>query len=212
MNDWWRSNREAGKVSVVFSYALGKAQRILAGLDPSIGPILCHGAVERVNEDYRNSGIALPDTSYAGRYEHNKDWAGAIVIAPPSANGTTWMRKFGDASRAFASGWMLIRGTRRRRAVERGFVLSDHADWPGLLSAIQATGADRILATHGRTGPMVQWLCNAGYDAAPLQTRFVGERDDADVDDIEDNADTIASAEALQGDASTEGLDEESQE
>ncbi|WP_437223620.1 ligase-associated DNA damage response exonuclease [Planctomicrobium sp. SH661] len=193
INRWWRASREAGRLSVVFAYALGKAQRVLAGVDPSIGPILCHGAVERVNQDYRETGIPLPETNYAGRFERTKDWEGALIVAPPSANGSVWMRKFGDASRAFVSGWMQIRGTRRRRAVDRGFVLSDHADWPGLLSAIQATGATRILATHGRTAPMVRWLNDAGYDAAPLRTEYVGERDDADVDDPEEASDEVSS-------------------
>jgi len=197
LNRWWEGNRDIGRVSVVFAYALGKAQRVIAGLDPSIGPILCHGAVERVNQDYRQSGIPLPPTNYAGRYERTKDWEGAIVVAPPSSNGTVWMRKFGDPSRALVSGWMQIRGTRRRRAVDRGFVLSDHADWPGLLSAIHATEAQRILATHGRTGPMVRWLQESGLDTAPLQTQFVGERDDADVDDAEEGAAIDSEEEAV---------------
>ncbi len=188
VNRWWRTNRDAGRVSVVFAYALGKAQRVLAGLDPSIAPILCHGAVERVNADYRRTGIDLPETMYAGTGTAKRDWDGALVVAPPSSSGTPWMRKFGKVSTAFVSGWMRIRGTRRRRAVDRGFVLSDHADWPGLVTAIRETGAERILATHGRTGPMVRWLCESGYDARSLHTEYVGERDDIEVDlpDVDD--------------------------
>jgi putative mRNA 3-end processing factor len=182
INQWWRSNRDAGRASVIFAYSLGKAQRIIAGVDASIGPIYCHGAVQRVNLDYRNTGIDLPPTSYAGSAHEKKDWKGALIVAPPSANGTPWMRKFGDVSAAFASGWMQVRGTRRRRAVDRGFVVSDHADWPGLLSAIEATNATRILATHGRTGPMVRWLQDRGIDAASLHTEFIGERDDVEID------------------------------
>ncbi len=182
INAWWKLNRDEGRVSVIYAYSLGKAQRVLAGVDSSIAPIYCHGAVERCNRDYRETGIALPETQYAGRGVSKKDWQGALVIAPPSAGGTTWLRKFGDVSTAFASGWMLIRGSRRRRSVDRGFVVSDHADWDGLLEAITTTGAERVLATHGRTGPMVQYLREQGIDADSLHTEYVGESDDADVD------------------------------
>lgn len=186
VNRWWRTNREEGRVSILFAYALGKAQRVIAGVDASIGPIYCHGAVQRVNESYANAGIALPMTSHAGVAADKKEWKGALIVAPPSANGTPWMRKFGESSTGFASGWMQVRGTRRRRAVDRGFVISDHADWPGLLSAIKETNAERVLATHGRTGTMVRWLQESGIDAASLHTEFVGERDDVEIDAIDD--------------------------
>ena len=182
MNRWWRANRDEGRASMIFAYSLGKAQRVISCVDPSIGPIFCHGAVQQVNRDYLASGIPLPATTYAGAAYAKKDWKGALLLAPPSANGTPWMRRFGEISTAFASGWMQVRGARRRRAVDRGFVISDHADWPGLLGAIQATGAERVLATHGRTGPMVQWLRESGLDAQSLHTEFVGERDDVDID------------------------------
>jgi len=186
INHWWKSNRDAGRASVVFAYALGKAQRVIAGVDATIGPIFCHGAVQRVNQDYRETGIALPPTTYAGTVTQKRDWKGTLIVAPPSAAGSPWMRRFADVSTAFASGWMQVRGARRRRAVDRGFVISDHADWPALLWAIQETGAERVLATHGRTAPMVRWLCDSGLDAAALQTEFIGERDDAEVDATDD--------------------------
>lgn len=195
INQWWRLNRDEGRVSVIYAYSLGKAQRVLAGLDETIAPIYCHGAVERCNKDYRETGIDLPPTQHAGLGEKNKDWDGAMVIAPPSAGGTPWLRKFGDVSTAFASGWMLIRGSRRRRAVDRGFVVSDHADWDGLIEAIDATEADRVLATHGRTGPMVRFLRERGLDADSLQTEYVGESDDVDVDSKDDAFDETGSGE-----------------
>jgi putative mRNA 3-end processing factor len=135
-----------------------------------------------VNEDYRNSGVSMPETSYAGVGNSKADWAGALILAPPSASQTPWVRKFGDAATAFVSGWMQVRGARRRRSVDRGFVLSDHADWPGLLKAVEETGAERILLTHGRTGSMVRWLRESGRDADALHTEFIGERDDVDID------------------------------
>lgn len=182
INDWWTANRDADRASVILAYALGKAQRVLAGIDPSIGPIFCHGAVQRMNEAYRKTGFNLPPTEYAGRGKSDKKWGGALIVAPPSALGSTWIRRFGRPAIAFVSGWMRVRGARRRRAVDRGFVLSDHADWPGLLEAIRATEADYVRVTHGYTLPMSRWLCENGIHAEPLTTRYVGERDDADVD------------------------------
>ncbi|WP_169980217.1 ligase-associated DNA damage response exonuclease [Tautonia rosea] len=175
INAWWRKNADEGKVCLLYAYALGKAQRLLSGLDPSIGPIFCHGAVEKLNTAYREGGVPLPPTQYAGHASNRSAWARGIVIAPPSAHGTPWSRKFSPSSSAFASGWMAIRGTRRRRAVDRGFILSDHADWPGLLGAIDATGADTVWATHGYSAVLVRWLREYGKDAEVVATRFVGE-------------------------------------
>src|SRR5207249_4561255 len=133
ITDWWRANQQTGKASVLFAYPLGKAQRVLASIDSSIGPIFTHGAVERLNQSYRESGIALPASMHVAAAPVRTDWIRALILAPPSAQSTPWMRRFGHASDAFASGWMRIRGTRRRRALDRGFVLSDHADCPALL-------------------------------------------------------------------------------
>ena len=178
INSWWRTNAAAGKVSMLYGYTLGKAQRLIAGLDPAIGPILTHGAVERMNAAYRAAGIALPPTRYAGTMERRVEAAGAIVVAPPHASGSPWTRRFGHQSTAFASGWMLVRGARRRRALDRGFPLSDHVDWPSLLASIEASGAAEIWVTHGFTAPVVRWLRERGLDARSVQTRFEGERDD----------------------------------
>ena len=179
VNAWWRGNQQAGRASLLFGYALGKAQRALAQVDASIGPIFTHGAVEKLNEAYRASGIRLPPTVHVSAAPADTKWSQALIVAPPAAHGTPWARKFGPSSTAFLSGWMQIRGPRRRRAVDRGFVLSDHADWPGLLSAIDATGAERIWTTHGYSAALARWLREHGRDAEPVQTRFEGERDDA---------------------------------
>lgn len=159
LNQWWQSNRAQGKASVLYAYALGKAQRVLSGIDATIGPIFTHGAVERITQIYRDSGFNLPQTQHA-LTAAKKDFPGSLILAPPSASGSTWTRRFGDFSPAFASGWMQIRGARRRKAIDRGFVLSDHADWPGLLSAIRATNAETIWATHGQTQVLVRFLKN----------------------------------------------------
>lgn len=188
INEWWRRNQAQGKASILMGYALGKSQRMLAGVDASIGPIFTHGAVERLNRDYRETGILLPPTRYAADVERGYDWSQALIVAPPSAHGTPWTRKFGSQSAAFASGWMRIRGARRRRAVDRGFVLSDHVDWPNLLGAIEATGAERVWVTHGYTAVVTRWLQERGYDAYAVPTRFEGESADPNAanDDFEE--------------------------
>jgi putative mRNA 3-end processing factor len=182
INRWWRANAEQGQASVIGAYPLGKAQRILRHLDPSIGPIVCHGAVEPLNEIYRASGAPLPHTIMTRDGLDKKTVSRALVLAPPSALSSPWMRRFGDYSDAFASGWMQIRGNRRRRGVDQGFVLSDHADWPSLMQAIEATGAKRVLVTHGGVAPLVRFLDEKGYDAAPILAEFgdeVLEREEA---------------------------------
>ena len=178
INDWWRANQAAGKASLLYGYALGKAQRLLAGLDPSIGTIYTHGAVERMTGVYRAAGVPMPATVHAGSVDRRTDWSQGIVVAPPSADGSTWTRRFGVHATGFASGWMLVRGARRRRSLDRGFPLSDHVDWPSLLGAVATTGAERVWVTHGYTGPVVRWLRERGLDAQAVQTRFEGEGDD----------------------------------
>ena len=182
VNRWWRANQQGGRTTLLYGYALGKAQRLLAGLDPSIGPILTHGAVERMTAAYRAAGVTLPATTHAAAMDRG-DRGRALVLAPPSADGSTWVRRFGEHATGFASGWMLIRGTRRRRSLDRGFPLSDHVDWPSLLAAIEATGASRVLVTHGYTGPVVRWLRERGMEAEAVETRFEGERDDVTAQD-----------------------------
>jgi putative mRNA 3-end processing factor len=169
LHAWWRANQEAGRASLLFAHPLGKAQRLLALLDPAIGPIYTHGAVEGFNRIYSEQGIALAPTTPV---DGGGPWTRALVVAPPSAHGSPWERRFAAASTAFASGWMRIRGTRRRRSLDRGFVFSDHADWSGLLRAIEATGAQSVWVTHGYRAPMVRWLTERGLQALSVETRF----------------------------------------
>ena len=145
---------------------LGKAQRLFAGLAAAAGgeqglpgPIYTHGAVEAMNRGLpRDGNRSCPTTTHVGSGGPAIDWSTALIVAPPSAHGTPWARRFGPASSALASGWMRLRGTRRRRSVDRGFVLSDHVDWPALLATIDATGAETILLTHGYTAVVARWL------------------------------------------------------
>jgi putative mRNA 3-end processing factor len=177
---WWRANADAGRASVLYCYAFGKAQRVLASVDASIGPIVCHGAVEALNRAYRAAGVALPDTQLVSEATDKSVFRRALVLAPPSAMGSTWLKRFGDHGDAFASGWMQLRGARRRRALDRGFVLSDHADWPGLQQAIDATGAECVYVTHGYVPVMVRWLTERGLDARAFETKYGADEDDGD--------------------------------
>jgi putative mRNA 3-end processing factor len=195
INAWWRANRDAGRTSVLLAYSLGKAQRLAAMVDPSIGPIVAHGAVMKLVEAYRASGVRLPSIDRVPPRARRVGDGRALVIAPPSVLGSAWLKLFGDSSVAMASGWMLLRGVRRRRGFDRGFAVSDHADFPGLIEAIEATGARRVLATHGFSDALARYLREAkGLDAAVLPTRFVGEAaPDAPADDEPgDAADDVA--------------------
>lgn len=172
---WWQTNRERGHASLLFCYALGKAQRVLAELTAFTNePVYLHGAVAPLVEEYRRAGVQMLATLPVVR-EKKTDYAGALIVAPPSAAGTPWMRRFGDASTGFCSGWMRIRGARRRRGYDRGFILSDHADWPALLQTVSDSGASRVLLTHGYSDALVRYLRERGIDAAALRTAYGDE-------------------------------------
>lgn len=190
---WWAGAAAEGRTALLGAYALGKAQRLMAGLarlGALPGPILTHGAVEGVTAVLRAQGLALPATQQVTRDTPDALHKGALVIAPPSALSAPWARRFGpDASRALVSGWMALRGVRRRRGFERGFILSDHADWPALNATIAETGAERIFVTHGYTEIFARWLSEQGYQAQVVPTRFSGERPEGDAPDDEGAAD-----------------------
>ena len=175
INAWWSANADAGRPSLLLGYSFGKAQRLLAGVDAAIGPVAVHGAVAPLNEAYRAAGVALPPTHTLDELKAASALQRALVVAPPSVLGSAWARQLGDCSDAFASGWMQLRGARRRRGVDRGFVLSDHADWPGLQRAIAATGASRVIVTHGYEAVMVRWLQQQGLQAGSFQTAYGDE-------------------------------------
>jgi putative mRNA 3-end processing factor len=179
INAWWQANADAGRASLLLGYSFGKAQRLLAGLDPAIGPIVVHGAVQPLNDAYRAAGVALPATRTIDELPR-AELRRAIAIAPPAVQGSAWARRLGEAGDAFASGWMQLRGARRRQGVDRGFVLSDHADWPGLQRAIAATGAERVIVTHGYEAVMVRWLAQQGLRAGSFATAFGDDRADDD--------------------------------
>ena len=167
INAWWMENRAQGFPSLLFAYSLGKAQRVIAGLDAQMGPIYVHGAVDAFMRIYANLGIDLPVVEKVDRHLQ-RDYDGAMIVAPPAVEDSNWAKTFRGAKRGFASGWMAIRGARRRRNLDRGFVLSDHADWKGLIEVIEGTEAEEVLMTHGNGEPMVRYLTERGVRAAML--------------------------------------------
>lgn len=175
INAWWRKNAADGVCSVISAYSLGKAQRVMKGVDTAIGPILVHGAVANMNTVLQDCGLELPVWELITPTTPKERFRNALVITPGSAIGTPWTNKMRPYSSAMASGWMQLRGWRRRGNLDTGFVLSDHADWDALLLAVKETGAERIIATHGYTDLFSQYLRSVGYDATSESTEFGGE-------------------------------------
>lgn len=190
---WWQSMQSAGRPSVLFCYSLGKAQRVLAELTRFTNDtVYVHGAVEPLTQIYRDAGIKMLPTEKIDLRKKDNDFSGKLIIAPPGASGSAWMKRFPKAATGFCSGWMRIRGNRRRQGYDRGFVLSDHADWNGLVQTIEETGAREVLTTHGQASSLIRLLRERGIKAKELSTQYTGEGEDTDtdVDSAEDKSDT----------------------
>ncbi len=175
INEWWRENQSEEKISILFGYSLGKTQRLLFNVDHTIGPVFVHHTIAAVNDALRQDGAPLPDVPVIGKERDKSIYRGSLIVAPTSVLNTQWLDKFRPFSTGTASGWMALRATRRYRLAERGFVLSDHADWNGLLSAIEATGASRVFVTHGYKSILARYLNQQGYEAYEAETLFEGE-------------------------------------
>lgn len=175
IRQWWEDCAERGQTAVLCCYALGKAQRVLQGMRDAHRPIYLHGAMQPLTQIYREAGVTMAPADPIPT--KGTDLAGALVLAPPSAVGTPWMRRFASASIGFVSGWMQLRGNRRRRGFDRGFVLSDHADWPGLVQTISEVNPDRTLLTHGDASALTRWMREQGRDVGALHqhARSIGD-------------------------------------
>ncbi len=176
INQWWQMNRSNKVTSILNGYSLGKAQRLLCGLDLSIGPVFVHGAILQMNEAIRLSGIRLPETRPLHEEVSKSELEGALVLTPSGAGKSGQIRRIKEVSQAGASGWMQLRGARRWGGMDRGFALSDHADWEGLNKTIADTGAETIYVTHGPTEVFGRWLAEQGYNVRPVKTKFTGEQ------------------------------------
>jgi putative mRNA 3-end processing factor len=175
MEEWCKNNRNNGHLSILYGYSLGKAQRILQGLPESIGPIFTHSTIEAVLNVMRNQGVSLKNTIPVNEHLTRADLLSGLVIAPPAVQNSNWLKKFEPIRNGVVSGWMALRGARRRRNADKGFVLSDHADWEGLNEAISLTGAENVFVTHGFTDILSKWLIDKGLNAHPLETNFEGD-------------------------------------
>ncbi|MCK6603083.1 MAG: ligase-associated DNA damage response exonuclease [Bacteroidetes bacterium] len=168
INRWWKANREKGITSVLNAYSLGKAQRLLAGLDLTTGSVFCHPSAEKMNEALRAHGIPLPPSRLLDKTVTRRDLEGSLILAPVSGSQFRDESVFGKTSIAFASGWMAT-GKTRQTGFDRGFVLSDHADWAELNLAVRESGAEEVLVYHGFNRSFARWLREAGLDARPLE-------------------------------------------
>ncbi len=175
MEEWCKNNRNNGQLSILYGYSLGKAQRILQGLPESIGPIFTHSTIEAVLNVMRNQGVSLKNTIPVNEHLTRADLLSGVIIAPPAVQNSNWLKKFEPIRNGVVSGWMALRGARRRRNADKGFVLSDHADWEGLNEAISLTGAENVFVTHGYTDILSKWLIDKGLNAHPLETNFEGD-------------------------------------
>ena len=175
MEEWCKNNRNNGQLSILYGYSLGKAQRILQGLPESIGSIFTHSTIEAVLNVMRNQGVSLKNTIPVNEHLTRAELLSGVIIAPPAVQNSNWLKKFEPIRNGVVSGWMALRGARRRRNADKGFVLSDHADWEGLNEAISLTGAENVFVTHGYTDILSKWLIDKGLNAHPLETNFEGD-------------------------------------
>jgi putative mRNA 3-end processing factor len=170
IHEWWRGNAARGRNSLLYCYAVGKTQRVLAGLADHTGePAYVFGEAAELTEAYRAEGVRMIPTRRLEDVPSGARLEGALVIAPHSIGRTGWPERLGDCETAFASGWMRTGAFGARRAYDRGFVLSDHADWPGLLRTIEETGARRVRVHHGGEGALTRHLRARGVDARALR-------------------------------------------
>ena len=176
---WWHQNGENNHPSLLFCYSLGKAQRILAGLPQwTDRKIYIHGSIAPINQCYEQRGILLAPTEVVTQADPKHDYSKDLILAPTSAFRSGWMRRFKNLKTAFASGWMSVRGNKRRQGFDKGFILSDHADWNELILAVRATGAKEVWVTHGQVEPFSRYLSEEfSIDAKPLKGFVVEEED-----------------------------------
>jgi putative mRNA 3-end processing factor len=199
MNGWWQMNKEKGKASIVFAYSLGKAQRILHNLDKSIGPIYLHGAIYYTNKAFNDAGIPVGEYPIVDTKSRKDIYRDALIIAPPGWASSSWMKRFLPYSTGVASGWMALRGTKKRKAADKGFALSDHADWPGLNEAVLACEAERVFVTHGYTNTFANWLQSKGIEASIVNTLYESQFSDDEGENTVEETDNDSTIKDIKG-------------
>lgn len=178
IRNWIRNNQVNGKTSVLIAYSLGKAQRVFKAVEEVTGNIFVHGAIWNTYQTLLSAGFELPVVNRVTPELPKETYKGAVIVAPPSADGSPWMNRFSPYSVGICSGWMQVRGHQRRRNADAGFALSDHADWKGLLSSVKATGAERVFVTHGFQSTFSRYLNELGIQSAEVKTEYGTEEDE----------------------------------
>ncbi|HEX8355916.1 MAG TPA: ligase-associated DNA damage response exonuclease [Segetibacter sp.] len=200
VQDWITKNKAGGKASVIIAYSLGKAQRAIQAIAGVTNDIYVHGAVYNVHETLLQAGWKLPPVKRITPETTKEALTRSVVVAPPSADGSAWMKRFPNYSVGVCSGWMQVRGNTRRRNADAGFVISDHADWAGLLAAVKATGAEKVFVTHGFQATFSRYLTEHGIEAAEVKTEYGNDEDIAPSNSAEEeifpNPDEAATIEA----------------
>lgn len=176
IGQWISNNQQNNTVSILIAYSLGKAQRLLQAITPVTDRIFVHGAIWNTHKVLQDHGIPLPNVQRVTPEIPKSSFNRSVVIAPPGATESNWMKKFHPYKTAVCSGWMQVRGNFRRNNTDAGFALSDHADWQGLISAIEATGASKVFVTHGFQSVLSRYLNEKGIEAAEVKTAY-GEED-----------------------------------
>jgi putative mRNA 3-end processing factor len=180
IGNWITKNQANQKASVLIAYSLGKAQRVLQAAAGVTDNIFVHGAIWNTQETLLAAGFQFPKVKKVTADTPKELLKTAVVIAPPSAEDSPWMKRFAPYSIGICSGWMQVRGNGRRQNADAGFVLSDHADWNGLLAAVKATGAQRVFVTHGFQAAFSRYLNEMGIESHEVSTAY-GEENDIDV-------------------------------
>jgi putative mRNA 3-end processing factor len=186
IDNWWAQNKADGKASVLMGYSLGKMQRILKNIQLQDKTIYAHGAIYTLNDRLRQAGFDLPELTLVTKETDRKLFNGSLVLAPPSVDGSTWIKKFNPYSLGYCSGWMALRGAKNRRAVDQGFVLSDHVDWPDLNTAVRESGAEKVYVTHGYTSIFSRWLNENGIEAGEVTTMYGNEDENEEEETVQD--------------------------
>ena len=177
LQNWILKNQADGKTSVVLAYSLGKAQRVIRATAEVTQNIFVHGAIYNIHETLLHAGWDLPAVKRVTNETTKEELSGSVVVAPPGADASNWMKRFTPYSVGVCSGWMQVRGNARRRNVDAGFAMSDHADWPGLLQAVKATGAEKVFVTHGFQSAFSRYLGENGIEAAEVKTEYGNDED-----------------------------------
>jgi putative mRNA 3-end processing factor len=178
IQNWIRKNQADGRTSVIIAYSLGKAQRVIQAIAEVTDRIYAHGAIHNMQQTLMEAGWKLAPVKRVTPETTKDELAGSVVVAPPSADGTPWMKKFSPYSVGVCSGWMQVRGNARRRNVDAGFPMSDHADWPGLLAAVKATGAEKVFVTHGFQATFSRYLNDLGIEAGEVKTEYGNDEEE----------------------------------